>query len=221
MLVVIAIIAILASILLPALSKAKEKAACSECQSRLKQWITAALMYADENDQRMPTHGDACGVSKGWGDPNNRCEWEKAAPFVGIYPGNTISRNELWYCPAVVEQQFQTYSAGWTYFKKQRKYGWNITGMSFNEGFRLQRMTAPHITVIQGDTLYTGPYIRWQDPSGTDCAGDQGIVTWGCLSLRHMNGSNVTFGDGHAAWYNYNSMRGDAGAGKVKWSSPH
>jgi prepilin-type processing-associated H-X9-DG protein len=77
------------------------------------------------------------------------------------------------------------------------------------------------VTVIHADTVYTGPYVRWQDPSGTTCAGPQGIVTWGCLSLRHMNGSNATFADGHAAWYNYNSMRGDVTAGRVKWTSPH
>ena len=50
LLVVIAIIAILAAILLPALSKAREKGRMSACQSNFKQMGNAYHMYLEEND---------------------------------------------------------------------------------------------------------------------------------------------------------------------------
>lgn len=52
LLVVIAIIAILAAMLLPALSKAREKARTISCVSRHKQMTLGAIMYADDNQDR-------------------------------------------------------------------------------------------------------------------------------------------------------------------------
>ena len=58
LLVVIAIIAILAALLFPALSKAKEKAQGIQCMSNLRQLGIAWIMYAGDNNNVLPPNGD-------------------------------------------------------------------------------------------------------------------------------------------------------------------
>src|SRR5687767_6378076 len=59
LLVVIAIIAILAALLLPTLSKSKEKAKTTVCLNNLKQWGLATQLYAADFNDYLPKDGKA------------------------------------------------------------------------------------------------------------------------------------------------------------------
>ena len=82
LLVVIAIIAILAAMLLPALSKAKARAVSAQCLSNLKQVMLGVTLFAGDNEDRLP-YGTAAN-----GSPNGSLDFNVNTS--SLVTGNTV-----------------------------------------------------------------------------------------------------------------------------------
>src|SRR5258706_2993920 len=81
LLVVIAIIGILAAMLLPALSSAREKARAVACLNNMRQWGLAIGLYADDWNDYMPYEGDqANGIGVGF---NLQAWYNVLSPYIG------------------------------------------------------------------------------------------------------------------------------------------
>ena len=105
LLVVIAIIAILASLLLPALSRSKGKAHNAACLNNLRQLGIAARLYAEDNEERLPS---AEILPTQPIDPQNPLPriCDVLAKYVGRTAGTNTNGATVFKCPADKKGRF-------------------------------------------------------------------------------------------------------------------
>lgn len=108
LLVVIAIIGILAALLFPALSRAKQKAQGSACLNNGKQMMTAMLAYTSDNSERFPPNPDDannvpgynwCSGSAGIGQSDEFNPDVLADPTRSLLIGFLSGNVKVFHCP--------------------------------------------------------------------------------------------------------------------------
>jgi len=250
LLVVVAIIAILAALLLPALAKAKERANRIACLGNLRQWGIALNMYLDDNNQLFPAFSipnNTPGAPAGYDQDN--IYWADLAIFAAGGQGNSAWFNAL--PPYVTQPALWQYAANPTNFVNGRSifncpnarflpgevdplkrvafcYGINFKGTNglvpASSPFKAMAVLHPSAFVFYSDVRANSGETPFY---GANPLNDLGAARGSLnhLSSRHAAGANLTFLDGHSAYFKYAYLAyqkgtkiGDPGNPDVNWS---
>lgn len=206
LLIVIAIIAILAGMLLPALNAAREKARAISCVNNLASIGKGLIFYTDDYNSMLPL---VPSTNRGWGITVGAAGPD-AASKMGVTNYLPASRNMM-SCPsAPVTASFDFQKMG---YGAPFNYGQHPRYNSVQEGISpfasyagnnstfiyTQRIRRPSVCMLLGDSLTDGnlsnipqtQFVRLQKGGGTGCS------PGGRLCLRHSNRMNLVMLDGH------------------------
>jgi prepilin-type N-terminal cleavage/methylation domain-containing protein/prepilin-type processing-associated H-X9-DG protein len=224
LLVVVGIIAILITVLLPALNSAREAARRTQCAANLHNVAAALNIYANENRRKLPQHAG----------PGNNWLWD-----IPIATRDAIikagAQRDHFYCPS---GDYQNNDTLWNY------NGWTVAGYFY----LMKRIGGPlggTGLVLQGYPAAQYPdYFRQLRPSVdlqrasevelvTDCNLSVGVpplrkftgIYGGFPSHRsnHLKrgnqgvGGNIMYLDGHVAWRDISEMKVRFQPGHDEW----
>ncbi len=236
LLVVIAIIAILAAILFPVFSQAREKARQTVCMSGLKQIGMGLQQYIQDYDEKFPPHQQA----GRWNEWHSRptCQWAATAsnPWLRfpVLIDAYIRNLQVYECP----------SAKLKWFGRNRRYetalpcNWPLPthvqprwvtfdqSIGFNFDYLFER-SLPQVREV-ASAVYSADAAHPEAASsvGRVAFADRCAVACGPdwsprppdwerndafidQATRHLRGSNITYVDGHTKWSRFDKIWAD------------
>jgi len=211
LLVVVAIIAILAAMLLPALSQARERARTSLCANNMKQILLAWMLYINDYDEILPAAADNYYRFSGklyGSEPSPTYTWPYMMKNYLNMPDVTggywdavpvkYQKNCILKCPS------NRQAGGKLLYLQESHYGmpcWNIGGRNYGGLLPFKKYSQIKKPSRQ---------IVFVDSRGYDqnCAGSfyvwNNMFTGGStVDLRHNGFANFGFADGHVETLNY------------------
>ncbi len=228
LLVVIAIIAILMAILMPALNRVKEQGKRAACLGNMKQLALCWIMYADENDDKI-VNGEAYGGGDGLapipaGGIHNGEQWWTGDDIADFWAGTSL--------PEVTQKKAIRAGALFTYCRDEDLYRCP-TGMrgemrTYTITDAMNGLARPG-TIIGNVGERNGRTVLWvkrrteisaPGPAQRIVFLDEGRITpdsyathyqnetwWDPPFVRHGDGTNVSFADGHADYWKFMGMK--------------
>jgi prepilin-type N-terminal cleavage/methylation domain-containing protein/prepilin-type processing-associated H-X9-DG protein len=224
LMVVITIIALMAALLMPALSKAKQQATAAACLGNQKQLAAAFHMYTQDNSDRVVQMADyvtgetfypAGGY---WAGPMPGPNWSStsdalAAAVTGLQTSNALyfycNNLGVYHCPGdsrVLNIPTTNGPNGWAYDSYARTE--NIGGEPYDNYYgagetytKMSAITQPAATFSMMETADWRGYnvgtwaVQWQK---------NGAFEWVAPpAMWHVNVSTIGFADGHAEMHKW------------------
>jgi len=218
LLVTIAVIGVLAALLLPALSSARDRALGAQCMSNCRQLMLGWMLYSDDYGGRLPYNIGGTGADRGVG-PRSDVNWAYGIQDWELKPDNTnsarlastglgpyLSGNPTVYrCPADRVLSSVQRGAGWS--ERARSYsmnammgnagpatadGFNVNNPGYAQFFRIHNIPSPSRMFVfvdeHPDSINDGYFLNRADEH-----------EWIDLPASyHNDAASFAFADGHS-----------------------
>lgn len=225
LLIVIAIIAILAGMLLPALNQARQMAFTTACKSNLKQYALGLASYTSENNEYLCYGYNSSSSASTFNHILYPYIFNRPLKLDG-YSSTKPVNVKLYQCPAAKYKH--------VYYTLMSSYGYNYSGVistsptqrilgyksstENNPPTKTGQIKQPSAVFFFGDGRLNITSNLWGDnpayPNNAPGSDPSEFVPW-----RHQKQVNILYGDGHAASRRVSpEIRVTTNEGKLFWN---